>query len=108
VASFQRKHTSGVPQDRICRRRPRASRATPRLADLASFDSTTAIAFEIGRIARPYNIEILYGPLFGRHLEGGLCAGKLYLLTCVQARDYLRRGCAPASTTKPAYTMQAH
>jgi hypothetical protein len=64
-----------------------------RLADFTSFDSATAVAFEIGRVARPYNIEILYGPFFGRHLEGGLCAGKLYLLTCIQARDYLGRGC---------------
>jgi hypothetical protein len=47
------------------------------------FDSATLIAFEIGRIARPYNIEIPYGPFFGGHLERWLRARKLYLLDAV-------------------------
>ena len=65
------------------------------------FDSATLIAFEIGRIARPYNIEILYGPFFGGHLERWLRARKLSLLTCVQTRDHLGRGCGVSIHNQP-------
>jgi hypothetical protein len=57
-----------------------------------SLNSATLIAFEIGRVACPYDIEILYGPLLGRHLECWLRTRKLHLRTCVQTRDYLGRG----------------
>jgi hypothetical protein len=65
------------------------------------FDSATLIAFEIGRIARPYNIEILYGPFFGGHLERWLRARKLSLLTCVQTRDHLGRDCGVSIHNQP-------
>jgi hypothetical protein len=66
------------------------------------FDPATLITFEIGRIARPYNIEILYGPFFGGHLERWLRARKLYLLTCVQTRDHLGRGCGVSIHNQPS------
>src|ERR1700730_4145852 len=51
------------------------------------------VAFEVGRVTRPYNIEIFYRPLFGGHLQRWLRTRKLCLLTSVQTRDHLGSGC---------------
>jgi hypothetical protein len=58
-------------------------------ASWSSFDSALVVASHVSLVARPNDIELFYGPLFGRHLQRHPHASDLYLFTRVQARDYL-------------------
>jgi hypothetical protein len=64
-----------------------------RLPIRPSFNSATAVAFEICRIARPYDIEIFYRSLLRGHLERWLRTRKLHLRAGVQASDDFGRRC---------------